>query len=107
MDRDEVKELFKLITSVYPRFEVSAQKVDTWTYLMKKMDFKRVMAKAEQHVMENKFPPTVAEIAAYPPEHNDHLDKMKQWEQEAAKVSEETKHRFKYEMQKLIREKRR
>lgn len=105
MKREEVKEVFKLISSVYPSFEVSSPKIDTWTRLMKGMDFDRVMKKAEEHIAANKFPPTIAEIAAYPPENNDHLHKMRQWEQEAAQVPEETKRKFKIKMQKLIQEK--
>lgn len=105
MDRDQVIELFKLIKNVYPTFEVTTEKVDSWTRLMKKMDFKRVMARAEQHTMENKFPPTIAEIAAYAPEKNEHLEKMKQWEREASKVPQEVKENFRRQMEKLFKDK--
>ncbi|WP_051359540.1 replicative helicase loader/inhibitor [Paucisalibacillus globulus] len=105
MDRKQVIELFKLLKSVYPSFEVSTPKVDSWTRLMRKMDFVRVMEKAEQHSLENKFPPTIAEIAAYAPEKNEHLEKMRQWEIEAAQVPESTKLQFREQMIKLIQEK--
>jgi hypothetical protein len=105
VNRDQVIELFKLLKSVYPSFEVSTPKVDSWARLMKKMDFERVMEKAEHHSLENKFPPTIAEIAAYAPEKNEHLEKMRQWDEEAAQVSESTKLRFRQELQKLIQEK--
>lgn len=87
-------------------FEVTTEKVDSWTRLMKKMDFVRVMAKAEQHALENKFPPTIAEIAAFAPEKNEHLEKMKRWEQEAKQVPESTKQQFRDELKKLIQEKK-
>lgn len=103
MERREVVELFKLIKSVYPNFEVDSGKADTWHRLMKDMDFVRVMAKAEQHVQANKFPPTIAEIAAYAPEENKHLEKMQQWEAEAAKVPPEVKREFAQRFQELLR----
>lgn len=105
MNRDQVIELFKLLKSVYPNFEVSSEKVDAWTRLMKTMDFERVMIKAEKFVLENKFPPTVAEIAAYPPEKNKHLEKMRKWKKEASEVSPEVKENFRRELEKLFKEK--
>lgn len=105
MTKADVVKLFKFIKSIYPTFEVSQEKINIWSSVMKKMDFDRVMVRVNEHVTENKFPPTIAEIAAYPPEKNDHLDKMREWEQEAAKVPESTKQRFKQEMKKLIQEK--
>lgn len=110
MNRSEVKELFQIIGNVYPNFIPSDQeqltrKVNTWTELMKDMDYKRVMAKAKDHVQSNKFPPTVAEIAAYAPERNEHLDKMRQWEKEAAEVPQEVKDDFKKKLEQLFKEK--
>src|SRR5690625_837874 len=105
MNREQVIELFKLIRDVYPNFEVDTQKVNTWTRLMKGMDFKRVMAKAEEHVQSNRFPPTIAEISAYAPEENKHLQKIKQWEREAGQVPDHVKQEFKSKLKQLIREK--
>lgn len=105
MERKEVVDLFKFLKNIYPNFEVDSGKADTWHRLMKDMDFERVMVKAEQHVQANKFPPTVAEIAAYAPAKNEHLEKMKRWEEEAAKVSPEKRARVSAEIQELIRSK--
>jgi len=105
VERKQVVELFKFIRDIYPMFEVSSGKVNSWHRMMKKMDFERVMAKAEQHAAENKFPPTVAEIAAYAPEKNEHLEKMRQWEKEAAEVPQSVKDEFKLKMEQLFKEK--
>lgn len=105
MNRDQVVQLFKEIKSVYPTFEVSTSKVNTWARMMRKMDFDRVMAKFDQHSLENKYPPTIAEIAAYAPEKNEHLEKMRQWEREAAQVSPEVKKEFARQMKKLFKDK--
>lgn len=107
MDREQVIQLFKLIKSVYPNFEVDTQKVDTWTRLMKDMDFKRVIAKAEEHVQTNKFPPTIAEISAFAPPKNNTLEKMKQWEREHEQVPDEVKQQFAEQLKHLIKDKKR
>lgn len=101
----DVLELFKLIKSVYPNFEVTQEKIDIWANITKDMDFKRVMVKTKEHVATNKFPPTIAEIAAYAPEKNEHLEKMKQWEREASKVPQEVKENFRRQMEKLFKDK--
>lgn len=106
MNRSEVIELFKLLKDVYPTFEVSTPKVNTWTKLTKDMDNDRVLKKAEQHIAENKFPPTIAEIAAYAPEKNESLAKFNQWKKEAEKVSASKKAEFKRKMQELVKEKK-
>lgn len=105
MNRDNVVQMFKFIKSVYPFFEVTTEKVDHWAYIMRKMDFERVMNKLEQHALENKFAPSIAEITAYPPEKNNHLEEMESWKKEAAKVPESKKQEFREQMQNLIKAK--
>ncbi|MUV37802.1 hypothetical protein JNUCC1_01608 [Lentibacillus sp. JNUCC-1] len=73
--------------------------------LLKKMDYQAVFDKLSHHVATSPYVPTLAEIAAYPPEENLHLEQMKQWKAEAAKVPQETKERFLEAMHKLIKEK--
>lgn len=97
--------MFKLIKSVYPNFEVDQTKVDTWSNVMKGQDYDRVIIKLQEHMKANKFPPTIAEISAYAPKRNEHLEKMKMWKQEASKVPEETKQQFRDKLMQLIREK--
>lgn len=105
MNREQVIELFKFIKSVYPAFEVSSKKVDVWTKVMSNMDYDRVMKKAEKYVVENKFPPTIADLAAYAPPENETLKKMEQWRKEAEQVPTEVKLRFREKMKQLIEEK--
>ena len=106
MNKAQVLEVFKVIKSVYPNFDATQEKLDVWSRVMRKMDFDRVMKKTEEHVVENKFPPSIAEISAYAPPKNDALDKMRKWEEEAARVPEETKRQFREQLQKLIEGKR-
>lgn len=85
MDRENIKELFKLIVQIYPNFEVSTVKIDAWTRLMKSQNHERVMKRAERYVLENKFPPTIADLSERNIEarRDDFLEKARQWECEA------------------------
>lgn len=105
MTREEVVQLFKFLKNIYPTFEVSTDKVDTWTRIMQKMDYQRVMVKAEKHASENKFPPTIAEISAFAPEKNETLEKMKQWKKEADQVPESVKQEFRKKLEQLMKDK--
>lgn len=107
MNRMQVVELFKFLKCIYPSFEVNAEKIDAWAAAMADMDYERVMVRVKEYVKENKFPPTVAEIAAYAPEPNTTLQQMEQWRKEAEKVPEHVKLHFKQKMEQLIREKAR
>lgn len=86
MNRQHTAELFKMLVSVYPQFEVDQYKIDLWTRLMKDQDPKKVMRRAEMYVRENKFPPTIADLSEKIDEtHNsDFLEKVKQWKAEAS-----------------------
>lgn len=85
MDREQTKQLFKLIVSVYPNFSVDTSKLDTWTGLLNNQDFNRVMLKAQKHARESKFPPTVADLYERKTEahSNDFLKLLDQWEKDA------------------------
>lgn len=87
MNREQVKEVFKLLKNVYPQFEVTTEKLDTWTSLLKDQNPAVIMRNAERHVMDNKFPPTIADLreknhAAY---QSNILAKIKEWEENAAR----------------------
>lgn len=85
MTRDEVKELFKFLTYVYSNFEVSSEKLDVWTRLLRNQNAKRVMRRAERHALEHRFPPTIADLTERVTEvhKNDFLEKVQKWKEDA------------------------
>lgn len=85
MNREDVKELFKLIRYIYPNFEVSSGKLDVWTRLLSDQDKEKVFRKAEQYSKQNKFPPTIADLSEVKRrEHSDEiLKKIEMWEKNA------------------------
>ena len=85
MKREQVIEVFKLIKNVYPNFEVSTEKVDIWTGLLKGQNPAVIMKNTERYVSTQKFAPTIADLRENTSEarNNDILDQVKQWEREA------------------------
>lgn len=102
MNKEQTFEVLEYLEQSYGQFGFDQKKLDTWAHTMRGMDFKRVMAKAEEHVMTNRFPPSIAEIAAYAPPKNEHLEQMEQWKRDSEKVSDETKERYRQKFQELM-----
>ena len=67
-------------------YEKVQEKIDTWHTLLKLDDYEAVMKNVKRHVLEKKFPPTVAEIKENknPAYRNDILSKLTEWEREAS-----------------------
>ncbi|MFD1851400.1 hypothetical protein [Oceanobacillus bengalensis] len=105
MTPKEGLEVLETIAELYPKFEVTKRKVRILLPQFEQMDFEGVMNNLSNHVATYAYPPTIAEIAAYLPEPNKHLEDLKKWEEEAAKVPKEVKDCFKAELAKLVEEK--
>ncbi|GAB3059590.1 hypothetical protein [Virgibacillus ainsalahensis] len=105
MTKEEAIAILETIAEVYPKFEMTKKKAKLLLPQLKQMDYNRVMDKLSAYVVKYPYAPTIAEIAAYPPEPNEHLEKMSQWQEEAVRVPAETKERFRAAMIRLITEK--
>lgn len=62
MNREQVKEIFKVLAFAYPKFEVSSEKVDFWLRFLEDQNPATVMKKVERFVMNNPYPPTISEL---------------------------------------------
>ncbi len=62
MNREQVKELFKLLVNFYPTFEVTSEKVNAWHKFLQNYEAETIFTNTENHIYENKFPPTVADL---------------------------------------------
>lgn len=62
MNREQVKEVFKILAYNYPKFEVSSEKIDFWLRFLKDQNPAVVMKKAESYVMNSAFPPTISDL---------------------------------------------
>lgn len=63
MNREEVKDLFKIIVDVYPRFSISTSKIDTWTRALHKQNYSDAEINLFDHFDSSKFEPTIADIS--------------------------------------------
>ncbi len=105
MERNQALEILRTINDVYPRFDLTDRKIKALLPQLERMDYERVMAKFSNYMISSPYPPTLADIAAYAPKENKHLEKMKAWEEEAAKVPDETKRQFREKLKQLVMEK--
>ena len=62
MERDQVKEVFKVLAYAYPKFEVTSEKLNFWHKFLIDQNPATVMKKVERHVMEKPFPPAIADL---------------------------------------------
>jgi len=65
MNRDQAKEIVKVITVAYPKYfrtDLLATTVDVWAEALEDDDFEAVMKNAKSYLQSNKFPPTIADI---------------------------------------------
>ena len=85
MNREQVKEVFKLLKYSYPQFEVTTDKLDMWTRLLKDQNPATVMKNTERYVLNNKFPPSLADLREKKVAARDtsFIEKVKQWERES------------------------
>lgn len=93
MNRDQMKQLFKQIKMAYSNFEVSSEKVDLWHSFLKDSNPAVVMRNLENHILKEKFAPTIAELKEHRNKTNvlnvdetkELFEKMAQWEKEAGR----------------------
>lgn len=85
MDKENVKEVFKIIKSVYPSFEVTSEKLNVWTRLLSDQEADVVIKNTESYAANNRFPPTISELRQENRKERDksYIDKIKEWENNA------------------------
>lgn len=84
MTKDQAKEILLTIAAAYPKFNLTDNKlrVNVWVENLLSMPFEAVKQRLNGHVLNNPFPPSIAEIAVKPKTNNDFLSKQRQWEEE-------------------------
>jgi hypothetical protein len=93
MKRDQVKELFKQIREFYGNFDVTSQKLDAWHKFLRNSNPAVVMKNLENHIFNEKFPPTIADLidrtsrtnVLSEDETQELLKEMRQWERKAGR----------------------
>ncbi|MCP3027632.1 hypothetical protein [Halobacillus sp. A5] len=104
MRHEEAADVLETIEELFGgKFVITERKIEVFIPQLMKMEYKPVMEKVFDYASRYPFPPTLADIAVYPPQSNDYLKKKKQWDEEAAQVPEETKRRFEEKFAALLK----
>ncbi|GGF17996.1 hypothetical protein GCM10010954_15970 [Halobacillus andaensis] len=104
MNYDQAVVVLQTIRELYPdKFKITKTKAEVIIPQLEKMEFELVKKKLSEYAGKYPFPPTLADIAVYPPRENPHLEKIKKWDQEAEGVSDETKQLLQEKLEELIR----
>lgn len=102
MTKEEAFDVLDAIQEFYPNVKMGERKIRVFIPQLLKMDYEGVMDNLSNHVVSHQYAPTLTEIAAYPAEPNVHLEELRVWQEEAAKVPEETKREFQAALRKLV-----
>ncbi|RLL45486.1 hypothetical protein D8M04_11610 [Oceanobacillus piezotolerans] len=105
MTENEGIEVLETIAELYPRFDLNKRKAKVLLPHLMEMEYNGVMEKLFSYVTENPYPPTIAEIAVYPPKPYEGDEEIRRWEEEAAKVPQEVKDRFYKVFEQLVKDK--
>ncbi|MCT2534786.1 hypothetical protein NC661_04395 [Aquibacillus koreensis] len=104
MNRDQAIDVLETIDELYPKYELTERKANMLLPQLMRMDYDRVLQNLSTYIAQYPYPPTLAEIAAYPKEEQNYVDQLQQWKKEADLVSEETKQKFRQQMDRLLKE---
>ncbi|MET3508441.1 hypothetical protein [Halalkalibacter oceani] len=105
MNHEQAAEVLYTINEVYPKFELTERKLKVLTPVLLQMDFDGVMERLKEHIAKKSFVPTIAEIAVYPAPENKVLQKINQFEREAAQnpPTKEQRRQFEKKLQTLLK----
>ncbi|GAE31787.1 hypothetical protein [Halalkalibacter hemicellulosilyticus] len=84
MTNEEAAEVLLTIHEVYPSFELTERKMNMLVPALLDMDLVRVLKRLNEHIMTNPWPPTMADIAAFPDRQNKTLKKTQEYEKVAS-----------------------
>ncbi|WP_082232912.1 hypothetical protein [Halobacillus massiliensis] len=104
MKYEQAVQVLETIEELYEgKFMITKRKLAVFVPELENMEFERVMDKVYHYASKFPLPPTLSDIAAYPPKKDDYLEKMRRWDEEAARVPKETKRLFQEKFEELLR----
>lgn len=62
MEREDAKKVFKRIAASYPNWKVDKYIAEVWIEELQEADAEHVWANTKEHIKNNRFAPTIAEI---------------------------------------------
>lgn len=91
MNSEEINKVIKVIEANYPNFVVDEElyrvKIKTWASNLKLMEYEKVMKRLNEHLMNNPYPPTLADIAVKSNSSNKAFEDIENLEKQAERRS--------------------
>ncbi|GAE27616.1 hypothetical protein JCM9140_3769 [Halalkalibacter wakoensis JCM 9140] len=84
MTNEEAAEVLLTIHEVYPSYELTERKMKILVPALLQMDLAGVMKRLNEYIITNPWPPTISDIASYPPQENTVLRKTQEYEKRAS-----------------------
>ncbi|OHR73978.1 hypothetical protein HMPREF3291_05175 [Bacillus sp. HMSC76G11] len=87
MNKEQVFEVLSLISAAYPKFDFDQNKLNTWHRLLKDQNPEVIIRNTERYVLENRFPPSIADLREKKHEaySTNIMDQIREWEKHAAR----------------------
>ncbi|WLR50058.1 replicative helicase loader/inhibitor [Bacillus tianshenii] len=90
MNEEQAFDILQRIAAAYTQFDLTGsigeKRIEVWVKQLTPMPYERVLFNLDEHMAKNKFPPTIAEIAAQPKQENTHFENIRQWERAVAEA---------------------
>lgn len=80
MTEEQGFEILERIAAVYTQFDLNEKRIEVWLEQLLKMPYERVLKNLNHHISTNRFPPSIADIAAEAQQENLFLEQKKNWE---------------------------
>lgn len=66
MNKSETIKLFSLIANAYDMFDVTEEKLELWSEMLKDQEFPNVLGNLKDHIQRGKYPPSIADLRGVP-----------------------------------------
>jgi Loader and inhibitor of phage G40P len=80
----ESLEILHRIAASYPNFDLTGKhgekRIEIWCEMLMDMPYHEVLTNVNKHIRISKFPPSIADVAAYSRQVNEYLVKSREWE---------------------------
>ncbi|MDP1441933.1 replicative helicase loader/inhibitor [Priestia megaterium] len=97
MEIHEALDILQRIAASYTQFdltgEIGERRIEVWSLHLMKMPYKPVLERVNQHILREKFPPTIAEVSVKVQTNNEFLDEQSQWREQVKQEKKAGNHK--------------
>jgi len=97
MEIHEALDILQRIAASYTQFdltgEIGERRIEVWSSHLMNMPYKPVLERVNQHILREKFPPTIAEVSVKVQTNNEFLDEQSQWREQVKQEKKTGNHK--------------